>query len=488
MDLLRTKSEVSAEENREIRQACPAEPIISPRLPRAPENGLAPSLERKRLQLYMLMVVADVVLLFGSFLGATAVYYGGTLVWANIEMGLLPAYLLLPVYLTIALYNGTYSRNGLTKPQLSTMRMVAALLISAALVNFIAFFAKMNADFSRVIFTAGIAGSAITIGLFRFGMSRWLTRRWGPNPINQLVILAGGPQFTLPFAYHVNAREHGLIPDMEDPATLDRLAKYLCNMDQVIVSCAEEDRLGWAEVLKGSGRHGEIISEFSREIGALGVVHRDEAEISSLLVSTGHLGIRARVLKRLFDISMSAAALIVLSPLLLLVALAIKLHDGGPVFFRQRRMGRGNQFFDIYKFRSMREGDADGNRSASKDDDRITPVGRFIRRTSIDELPQLINVVKGDMSLVGPRPHALGSKAGSKLFWQIDRKYWQRHGLRPGITGLAQVRGYRGATDRESDLRNRLMADLEYIRGWSLWRDIKILFATVTVLVHDRAF
>jgi len=136
----------------------------------------------------------------------------------------------------------------------------------------------------------------------------------------------------------------------------------------------------------------------------------------------------------------------------------------------------------------MREADADGNRSASKDDDRITPIGRLIRRTSIDELPQLINVLKGDMSLVGPRPHALGSKAGDKLFWQVDRKYWQRHGLRPGITGLAQVRGYRGATDREADLTNRLKSDLEYIKDWSLWRDIKILFATLKVLVHDRAF
>ena len=115
-------------------------------------------------------------------------------------------------------------------------------------------------------------------------------------------------------------------------------------------------------------------------------------------------------------------------------------------------------------------------------------MGRFIRRTSIDELPQLINVIEGKMSLVGPRPHALGSQAGDKLFWEVDRRYWLRHALKPGLTGLAQVRGLRGATAQESDLADRLGADLEYLNGWSLWRDMRIIAATLGVLVHDRAF
>ncbi len=458
------------------------------KLPIAPADGLAGSLERRRLQLYLVLILADTAILFGTFFGVTALYYGNALTRSLIESGLLPAFLLLPVYLTVALYNGTYSQTGLTDTNKSCLRMVAALLIAAALVNFIAFFAKMNAEFSRVIFTAGVIGTALLMTAIRIAISVWITRNWGPKPVNQLVIHAGGPQFRLPFAYHIEASRHGLTPDMDDPAQQDRIAKYLHNMDEVIVSCDEESRFLWAEMLKGSGRHGEIISEFSRKIGALGVVHHDDANVSAILVSSGHLGIRSRALKRLFDISISMAALLVLSPVMIVVAIVIKLHDGGPVFFRQRRVGRGNRFFNIYKFRSMRESDAEGGRSAAKDDDRVTPVGRFIRRTSIDELPQLLNVVKGDMSLVGPRPHALGSKAGSKLFWQIDRKYWQRHGLRPGITGLAQVRGYRGATDKESDLTDRLKADLEYLQGWSLWRDVKILFATASVLVHDRAF
>jgi polysaccharide biosynthesis protein PslA len=174
----------------------------------------------------------------------------------------------------------------------------------------------------------------------------------------------------------------------------------------------------------------------------------------------------------------------------LVCTLAIKQEDGGAVFFRQRRVGRGNTFFDIYKFRSMREARADhtGNQSASRDDDRTTRIGRFMRRTSLDELPQLINVVKGEMSIVGPRPHALGSQAGAKLFWEVDRKYWQRHCLRPGITGLAQVRGLRGATDTEADLSDRLQSDMEYVTTWSLWGDVKIVLSTLRVLAHDRAY
>jgi lipopolysaccharide/colanic/teichoic acid biosynthesis glycosyltransferase len=175
---------------------------------------------------------------------------------------------------------------------------------------------------------------------------------------------------------------------------------------------------------------------------------------------------------------------------MILVAIAIKLDSPGPMFFRQDRVGRGNRIFKILKFRSMRTERADGAgaRSASLDDDRITKVGRIIRRTSIDELPQLLNVLLGDMSLVGPRPHALGSLAGNRLFWEVDRQYWHRHALKPGITGLAQVRGFRGATVRDIDLRNRLEADLEYLNGWTLWRDIAILVGTVQVLVHKNAY
>ncbi len=211
---------------------------------------------------------------------------------------------------------------------------------------------------------------------------------------------------------------------------------------------------------------------------------------STHIVSRGKLSTTNRIRKRMLDLAITVPAIILLSPLLLIIAAAIKLETQGPVLFRQKRVGRNNQLFDIFKFRSMRDdkSDQNGDLSTARDDERITLVGKVIRKTSIDELPQLFNVLIGDMSLVGPRPHALGSLAGDQLFWEIDPKYWERHALKPGITGLAQVRGFRGATALRSDLTQRLDADLEYLNNWTLGGEFRILLATVAVLIHRNAF
>lgn len=458
------------------------------RFPPAPDNGLASSLEKSRLRVYLTLLVGDVAILLGCFYLVSAVYLGTFTNLAQLESGMLSAYIMLPLYLTIALYNGTYSRRALTDWQDSLTRAIIALVLSATLLNMLAFLTKSNADLSRFIFVTGLLLSTVPMFAMRLVIASRIARIWGPKAINKMVIHAGGPYFTIPFAFHVDAAQYGLVPDNEDPHALDRLSKYLRNMDEVIVSCSPEDLRAWSEVLKGSGISGEVVHQLSREIGAINVVHHDDVGVSALQVSMSRLGMRSRIAKRGFDVLSSGMALLALLPLMLVVALLIKLEDGGPIFFVQRRMGRGNQFFDILKFRSMREADAQGDRSAARDDDRITRIGRFIRRTSVDELPQLLNVLKGDMSMVGPRPHALGSKAGSKLFWEVDRKYWQRHGLRPGITGLAQIRGHRGATDTEAHLTDRLLADLEYMQGWNLWRDLGILVGTLRVVVHHRAY
>ena len=199
---------------------------------------------------------------------------------------------------------------------------------------------------------------------------------------------------------------------------LDRLGKLLRNQDQVVISCLRERREAWAFLLKSAGVYGEIVSEPAHSLGAVGVHRYDDLDHTTLVVSTGPLGLRARILKRAFDVVIAWGALLALSPLLIAVAIAIKLEDGGPVLFVQRRLVRGNQFLDMFKFRSMRHDklDHNGERSAARDDDRITRIGAFIRRTNIDELPQIINVLKGDMSIVGPRPHALGSRANNKFF------------------------------------------------------------------------
>ncbi|MEO0061527.1 MAG: hypothetical protein RLZZ08_87 [Pseudomonadota bacterium] len=436
--------------------------------------------------MYCVQIVIDSILLLGSSYVSTIILQGSV----GNGQPLLAAQLMLPIFLTIALHNGTYSQGALTNWRTAVWKLVSAMLIAAALLNFLAFFVKINALFSRAVFVSGVASSVLAMAAARFVLLKWMAANWGPSPMNRLVINAGGPPVAISHAYQIDARAHELSPTLEDPHMLDRLARHLHNMDQVVVSCPLEERLAWAQVLKSCGVHGEVTSDLAREIGAIGVIHHDDAGVSTLLVASGPLGMRARATKRIFDLTVSIAALALLSPVLLAAMAAIKLEDGGPVFFRQRRLGRGNRFFSIYKLRSMRVEtcDAAGHRSTGRDDDRITRVGRFLRRTSMDELPQLLNVMRGDMSIVGPRPHALGSQAGSKLFWQVDNRYWQRHTLRPGITGLAQVRGFRGATEKESDLSSRLQADLEYLAGWNIWRDARIMVATFKVLVHEQAF
>lgn len=202
------------------------------------------------------------------------------------------------------------------------------------------------------------------------------------------------------------------------------------------------------------------------------------------------LSLYQRLFKRAFDLCAALAGIVLLAPVMMLTALAIRLEDGHPALFVQARVGRGNRLFSMYKFRSMQPQRCDdlGSRSTAHNDERLTRVGWFIRRTSIDELPQLFNVLRGEMSIVGPRPHALGSRVGSRLFWEIDRQYWHRHALKPGMTGLAQVRGLRGPTEREEDLTRRLASDLEYARGWSMWTDLWIVIRTIRVLIHPRAF
>jgi polysaccharide biosynthesis protein PslA len=456
-----------------------------------PAAGLSISLERRRLRFYIGLMAADIVALFVAYLIATYLYLGTEVLrrfgFADTTV---PAQLVLPIYFTIALYNGTYSLPSLKDWKTGTARALAALALSAALFNFIVFFVRLNTNYSRITFLLALVLTGLLMAGFRRTAGEVVRRRLGRNPLNVLVIDDGGPVFELADTYRVNAAERGLRAALDDPHTLDLFARHVRNMDQVIVSCPPERRLEWAKVLKGAGVHGEVLSEFMHEVGALGVIHRSEINSTTVLVSSGPLGLRARATKRLLDLAASLAALVVALPILAVAAAAIKLEDGGPVLFRQKRVGRRNQLFSIYKLRTMKveRTDGDGHRSASKDDDRVTRVGRLLRRTSIDELPQLFNVIRGDMSLVGPRPHATGSLAGEKLFWEIDQRYWQRHSLRPGLTGLAQVRGFRGATDHEGDLTSRLQSDLEYINGWTIWRDVRILLATALVLFHDRAF
>ncbi|EJZ21087.1 sugar transferase [Rhizobium sp. Pop5] len=189
------------------------------------------------------------------------------------------------------------------------------------------------------------------------------------------------------------------------------------------------------------------------------------------------------VVKRLIDIIGSASALIVLAPLFLAIALFIKLDDGGPVFFRQIRWGLNGRKITVFKFRSMRAEacDPSGIQQTIKGDSRVTGIGAVLRKTNVDELPQLLNVLKGDMSLVGPRCHAINMQAAGRLYEELVPDYHRRHIMRPGITGLAQTRGWRGPTARPLQARARIASDIYYVRNFSLLLDMKILLNTLVI-------
>jgi polysaccharide biosynthesis protein PslA len=441
-------------------------------------------LERRRLQCYLALLLGDLVALFVGF-GTSGYLYLGL---QGLNEASMLAQLVLPVFLTIALYNGAYSLETLQQPISALGRTLVALAISAVFVVFVAFYTKSSHEFSRALFTFGVILAMLAIVWLRLQMRAFVRWRCGAYVVNLLVIDDGGAPLELPGARRADAARLGLVPALDDPVALDRIGLILRGVDKVVVSCPPARRGAWAAILKGANIEGEVLDDTVASLGAQGA--RIDGNHGFLSVSVGPLGLRMRAVKRLFDIALAAGGLLVLSPLMLIVAAAILIEDGLPVLFVQRRVGRGNRFFAMAKFRSMHvaSSDGSGNQSTSPEDARITRVGRFIRRTSIDELPQLWNVLKGDMSIVGPRPHALGSQAGEKLFWEVDRRYWERHALKPGLTGLAQIRGQRGATEHELDLAQRLNSDLEYLAGWSLWRDARIIVATVRVLIHPRAF
>lgn len=441
--------------------------------------------EALRLLSYSSMLACDLASIQAGF--AIASHWRGAY-W--LQLYSYPVSILFSVtYGFLALSSGSIGRDAFGSRLRSTMLGQRTLLMASALCIAFLFFQPHGLTLSRLALLTAIVLSGLFIGTGRIlFLSLFLHNRdefW----TSCVMLVDGAPPPPGTTSAVIDVAAEGINPERTDPAVVARLGGLLAGYDKVVVTCADNDRAGaWSLMLKSFDIQAEVITSSDLPIGAVGIGRMGDR--ATLIVNRGQLSLASRIKKRIVDILVSALALIVLAPLLLIVAIAIRLDSPGPVLFRQLRVGYGNRPFEIFKFRSLRheETDRDGNRSVSQGDSRVTRVGAFIRRTSIDELPQLFNVLVGDMSLVGPRPHALGSRAGQKLFWEIDPNYWQRHALKPGITGLAQVRGYRGETQAQEDLTKRLGSDIEYLEGWTLWRDFRIMIATMRVLMHQKAF
>jgi exopolysaccharide biosynthesis polyprenyl glycosylphosphotransferase len=287
----------------------------------------------------------------------------------------------------------------------------------------------------------------------------------------------------------IDVNDHGWRPDEDQPTLLSNLSQIVRKSDRLLMLFErEEERAAWADVIRLTGTSAELL-EF-QDARRLRSAHGQWNGFATAVVSRCPLSLSDRAMKRALDLAVVFLLAPVALPLVGLLCLLVVADSAGSPLFFQERVGRNNCRYRCIKLRTMRTDaqDREGRQSASRHDARVTRIGRFLRRTSLDELPQLWNVLRGEMSLVGPRPHPLGALADGALFWEAVPGYWARHSVKPGLTGLAQVRGLRGATLARRDIELRVAADLEYIETWSLWLDCMILFRTVRVLVHHNAF
>lgn len=437
-----------------------------------------------RFRLYATLFAADLLCIILAFLAAGAIRFGTV----SNEQTLRTLAIVIPTFIAVAFNNRAYSLKALRRPSWSAGRGVTALFYGITVAIVLLFSLKASTDFSRAVFAAGtiIAIAAMFAGRIAVGNIIGPSYDW--TFANYLLIVDSVPIDPWRRQKTIYAERAGLDLHNNDPLLFHRLSHLLKNCDRVVVACPPERRAHWSDVLKSTAVDVEILMPELTQVGATRLSsHQGQ---TTLLVSSGPLSLRDRALKRGVDLLIGGFALLALAPLMVGLAIAIRCESRGPILFRQERIGQNNRVFTLLKFRSMRLEctDPTGIRSANQGDDRLTRIGRFIRRTSLDELPQIFNVIGGSMSIVGPRPHALGSTAEDALFWNIERRYFDRHAIKPGMTGLAQVRGFRGATLRRDDLTNRLQADLEYLSGWTVGRDLKIVAATFGVLMHANAY
>lgn len=441
-------------------------------------------LKRFRSMLSMWSILADTASIILGFYAASIVYLGT--VTGDHASNMVAV--CVPLFLIFSLNNNAHNTRKVDNVWSGIGAAMGALVMAASSLLLIAFFLKVGAEFSRGVFFLGIMFSLVSIAVVRAVTRAFVGKRLQQGIYSILCVYDGVPMKANPGPGAIDARSMGLHPDLSSAVGINRLGMLAKGMDRVVVHCAPQARQAWAMALKTLDVRCEIVVPELDHFAALSISQRSGH--TSLLLNSGRLAWNHQLMKRAFDLVLSLAAMPLLLPVFVLVGILIKLDSKGPVFFRQERIGLGNRSFMIWKFRTMRTEmcDAAGERSTSRTDDRVTRLGAFLRKTSIDELPQILNVIAGDMSLVGPRPHALGSRAEDSLFWDIDHRYWQRHVVKPGLTGLAQIRGFRGATEQKSDLTMRLQSDLEYVSNWSLRSDIRILVSTVMVLFHKNAF
>lgn len=381
----------------------------------------------------------------------------------------------------------------------SLQRGVASVLLTFAMLMVIGVATKTTAEYSRVWFFSWAVFSVILIVVARVLLLARVAGKLANGACLQraLIVSCGessstGRQSALEAARWI--RPIGAITVSDLDSTPD-LAPYLKKLNpDVVILCIPLSQIETAlKKFKALSQHAvEVLVLPQAALDLRKAIRlRRIGEQTLLQIAEPPLTDWDVTIKRIEDVVVASLSLFLLSPLMILTAIAIKLDSRGPVLFRQTRAGFNGQTIEIWKFRSMyvEATDAHASRQTSKRDPRVTRVGRFIRRTSIDELPQLWNVLEGKMSVVGPRPHALATCAEGKALDSLVEEYVSRHRVKPGITGWAQVNGARGELCSREQVKKRVDYDLHYIENWSLLVDFKIILMTAVRMWHDpRAY
>ncbi len=375
----------------------------------------------------------------------------------------------------------------------------------------IVFFTKIGSEYSRVWLGGWAAGSFAATFVFRASLFSFLKSYRFAGQLDRRAVLVGGgePAHNLIRALEASpARDVSIIGIFDDRGddrsptrvgplkklgTVDELVEFArkTRVDVLIVTLPLVAETRLLQVLKRLWVLPVDIrlSAYSQKLRYKSRAYSYIGNVPLLDVFDKPLSGWNALLKTIEDKVLATLALIVLSPVMALVALAVKLDSPGPVLFRQKRYGFNNELIEVFKFRSMyqEQSDARASKLVTRNDPRVTRVGRFIRKTSLDELPQFFNVLRGELSLVGPRPHATHAKAKDNLYTDVVDGYFARHRVKPGITGWAQINGWRGETDTEEKIQRRVEHDLFYIENWSLLFDLYILARTPFSLIETES-
>jgi Undecaprenyl-phosphate glucose phosphotransferase len=400
------------------------------------------------------------------------------------------------VYLLSAHGVRLYRTRRIFDARSSVQRSLLALVLTFAFMMALGAATKTTHDYSRLWFFTWLVASLLVLPAFRIvalrGVAHSLRNGHYVHRALSVGIGSSAPvsETDLAHASHGHVRA-------EQPLQLRGVEELILIADEIRLRHIDKlyIRAPWNLVPQISSSLGEL-----RNLSADVYVIPESFALNSNLIGADQLcgNVSLQItdrpidgwsywLKRMQDVSIASLAIVLLSPLLAAIAAAIRLESNGPILFRQRRMGFNGQTFELWKFRSMyaHRSDPGAAQQTIRNDSRVTRVGRFIRKTSLDELPQLFNVLQGTMSIVGPRPHALHTTAEGKMLHDAIDNYAARHRVKPGITGWAQINGLRGELTSIEQLSRRVDYDRDYIRRWSMMLDIKIILLTFARIAHD---